>query len=193
KLILPEYHVGRTMWGDLPPVTVAAPPERLKLKKAAAQVSQVLQEVGENAVALNSLAMEKRRMKPLFKGFNPEQITPKDLNRAGMILYKFGMIDNHTAELMSRAGDEFDKKGKLVDPSKEINALEFFANRIIEMKEKAMSGDPYAKVLLPDYIRTIHIMQNLQTFAESGDSYEMRKIKDMENKGLVKKTPNAKA
>lgn len=40
------------MWGDLPPVTVAAPPERLKLKKAAAQVSQVLQEVGENAVAL---------------------------------------------------------------------------------------------------------------------------------------------
>ncbi|KKY56661.1 hypothetical protein ACDH60_24440 [Pseudomonas ficuserectae] len=181
------------MWGDLPPVTVAAPPERLKLKKAAAQVSQVLQEVGENAVALNSLAIEKRRMKPLFKGFNPEQITPKDLNRAGMILYKFGMIDNHTAELMSRAGDEFDKKGKLVDPSKEINALEFFANRIIEMKEKAMSGDPYAKVLLPDYIRTIHIMQNLQTFAESGDSYEMRKIKDMENKGLVKKTPNAKA
>lgn len=175
------------MWGDLPPVTVAAPPERLKLKKAAAQVSQVLQEVGENAVALNSLAMEKRKMKPLFKGFNPEQITPKDLNRAGMILYKFGMIDNHTAELMSRAGDEFDKKGKLVDPSKEINALEFFANRIIEMKEKAMSGDPYAKVLLPDYIRTIHIMQNLQTFAESGDSYEMRKIKDMENKGAGQK------
>lgn len=93
--------MGRTMWGDLPPVTVAAPPERLKFKKAAEQVGQVLQEVGENAVALNSLAMEKRKMKPLFKGFNPEQITPKDLNRAGMILYKFGMIDNHTAELMS--------------------------------------------------------------------------------------------
>lgn len=185
--------MGRTMWGDLPPVTIAAPPERLKFKTAAEQVGQVLQEVGENAVALNSLAMEKRRMKPLFKGFNPEQITPKDLNRAGMILFKFGMIDNLTAELMSRAGDEFDKKGKLVDPSKEINALEFFANRIIEMKEKAMGGDPYAKVLLPDYIRTIHIMQNLQTFAESGDSYDMRKIKDMENKGLIKRTPNAKA
>lgn len=61
------------------------------------------------------------------------------------------------------------------------------------MKEKAMSGDPYAKVLLPDYIRTIHIMQNLQTFAESGDSYDMRKIKDMESKGLIKRTPNAKA
>ncbi|MBF9247225.1 hypothetical protein I4I80_24690 [Pseudomonas syringae pv. tomato] len=34
---------------------------------------------------------------------------------------------------------------------------------------------------------------NLQTFAESGDSYDMRKIKDMENKGLIKRTPNAKA
>ncbi|KPW91595.1 MULTISPECIES: hypothetical protein [Pseudomonas syringae group] len=184
--------MAKSIWGDFPPVSVAAPPERVKVKKAAAQVTQVLQEVGENSIALNSLAMEKRKMKPLFKGFNPEQITPKDLNRAGMILYKFGMIDNHTAELMSRAGDEFDKQGKLVDPSKEINALEFFANRIIDMKEKALSGDPYANALLPDYIKTIHILQNLQVFAESGDSYEMRKIKDMENKGLIKKTPNAK-
>ncbi|WP_134943063.1 hypothetical protein [Pseudomonas syringae] len=184
--------MGKSIWGDFPPVNIAAPPERVKVKKAAAQVTQVLQEVGENSIALNSLAMEKRKMKPLFKGFNPEQITPKDLNKAGMILYKFGMIDNHTAELMSRAGDEFDKNGKLVDPSKEINALEFFANRIIDMKEKALSGDPYANVLLPDYIKTIHILQNLQVFAESGDSYEMRKINDMENKGLIKRTPNAK-
>ncbi|KPZ27533.1 hypothetical protein ALO38_200079 [Pseudomonas coronafaciens pv. zizaniae] len=61
------------------------------------------------------------------------------------------------------------------------------------MKEKAMCGDPYAKVLLPDYIRTIHNMKNLQTFAESADRYEMRKIKDMEDEGLVKKTPHAKA
>ncbi|AHG42485.1 hypothetical protein N018_20550 [Pseudomonas syringae CC1557] len=185
--------MARSIWGDLPPVTVAMPPARVSVKKAAEQVGQVLQEVGENALALNSLAMEKRKMKPLFKGFNPEQITPKDLNRAGMILYKFGMIDNHTAELMSRAGDEFDSKGKLVDPNKKINALEFFANRIIDMKQKALSGDPYAQILLPDYIKTIHIMQNLQAFAESGDSYDMRKIKDMESKGLVKRTPDAKA
>ncbi len=184
--------MAKSIWGDFPPVNVAAPPERVKVQKAAAQVTQVLQEVGESSIALNALAMEKRKMKPLFKGFNPEQITPNDLNRAGMILYKFGMIDNHTAELMSRAGDEFDKKGKVIDPSKEINALEFFANRIIEMKEKALNGDPYAKALLPDYIKTIHIMQNLQAFADSGDSYEMRKIKDMENKGLMKRTPNAK-
>ncbi|OUM07433.1 hypothetical protein BW686_10990 [Pseudomonas syringae] len=185
--------MARSIWGDFPPLTFAEPPPRISIKKAAAQVGHVLQEVGENALALNALAMEKRKMKPLFKGFNPAQITPKDLNRAGMILYKFGMIDNHTAELMSRTGDEFDKKGNLVDPSKEINALEFFAKRIIDMKEKALSGDPYAKILLPDYIKTIHIMQNLQTFAESGDSYDMRKIKDMERKGLVKRTPDAKA
>ncbi|KAA8700414.1 hypothetical protein [Pseudomonas cannabina] len=182
----------RSIWGDLPQVTIALPPARVGVKKAEAQVGQVLQEIGENALALNSLAMEKRKMKPLFKDFNPEQITPKDLNRAGAILFKSGMIDNHTAELMSRTGDEFDKKGNLVDPNKQINALEFFANRIIDMKEKALSGDPYAKLLLPDYIKTIHVMQNLQAFAESGDSPEMRKIMDMENKGLVKRTANAK-
>ncbi|RMV65425.1 hypothetical protein [Pseudomonas coronafaciens] len=182
----------RSIWGEFPQLTFAEPPARITLKKAEAQVGKVLQDIGENSIALNALAMEKRKMKPLFKGFNPEQITPKDLNRAGMILYKFGMIDNHTAELFSRTGDEFDKSGKLVDASKEINAVEFFAKQIIEMKERVLGGDPYAKLLLPDYIKAIHIMQNLQAFAESGDSREMLKIKDMEKNGLVKKTPNAK-
>lgn len=176
--------MGKSIWGELPPVSVKTPPARVDIKKPTAQISQVLQEVGENAIALNSLEMEKRKMKPLFKDFNPEQITPKQLNQAGMILYKFGFIDNHTAELLSRAGDEFDKKGNLVNQDKEFNALEFFAGRILEMKGKADWGDPYAKVLVPDYIRAIHVMQNLQVFAHSGDSYDMLKIKALEKQGL---------
>ncbi|MCD5997416.1 hypothetical protein KDX38_28225 [Pseudomonas sp. CDFA 602] len=184
--------MGKSIWGEFPPVSFKIPPARVDIKKPTAQISQVLREVGENAIALNSFEMEKRKMKPLFKDFNPEQITPKQLNQAGMILYNFGFIDNHTAELMSRAGDEFDKKGQLVNPDKEINALEFFAGRILDMKEKADWGDPYAKVLVPDYIRAIHVIQNLQVFASSGDSYDMLKVKDLERKGLKSRTPNAK-
>ncbi|MEE4636234.1 hypothetical protein V2K98_22145 [Pseudomonas alliivorans] len=161
--------------GDFPPVTVKTPAARATIKAPRIQISQVLREVGENALALNSLAMEKRKMKPMFKEFNPEQITPNDLARAGKVLFKAGFIDNHTAELMSRAGDEFDKKGNVLNPDREINALDFFASRILDMKEKSAWGDPYAKLLLPDYTRTIHILKNLAAFARSGDSPEMRK------------------
>ncbi|SMS11914.1 hypothetical protein CFBP1590__4328 [Pseudomonas viridiflava] len=172
-----------SIWGDLPPFTVKMPEARAVIKAHKVQISQVLREVGENALALNSLAMGKRKMKPMFKDFNPEQITPKDLSRAGMVLFKAGFIDNHTAELMSRAGDEFDNKGNVLNPDREINALEFFAGRIVDMKEKSAWGDPYAKLLLPDYIRTIHIIQNLAAFAQSGDSYDMRKFEALEKEG----------
>ncbi len=184
--------MARSIWGDFPPVTIKQPAARIDPKRPTAQISQVLAEVGENAIALNSFEMEKRRMKPLFKGFNPEQITPKELGRAGMILFKAGFIDNHTAEIRSRAGNEFDSKGKVLNPDQEINALEFFASRIVDMKEKSDSGDPYAKILVPDYIRAIHIIQNLQAFAESGDSYDMLKIKALEKQGLKTKEPTFK-
>nr|WP_249584731.1 hypothetical protein [Pseudomonas viridiflava] len=168
------------------------PAARATVKAPRVQISQVLREVGENALALNSLAMEKRKMKPMFKDFNPEQITPNDLARAGKVLFKGGFIDNHTAELMSRAGDEFDKKGNVLNPDREINALDFFAGRILDMKEKSAWGDPYAKLLLPDYIRTIHILQNLAAFAQSGDSPEMRKSMVQEQEGAKRSKPYVK-
>ncbi|CAM3038926.1 hypothetical protein BZK31_28560 [Pseudomonas floridensis] len=183
--------MARFIWGDLPQVTIKTPPARVDIKKPAVQISQVLRDVGENALALNSFEMEKRKMKPLFKDFNPAQITPEELAKAGMMLYKFGFIDNHTAELMSRAGNEFDAKGKVLNPDKEINALEFFASRIVEMKEKSAWGDPYAKLLVPDYIRAIHIIQNLEAFARSGDSPDMLRIKALEKQGRSARTPSA--
>ena len=179
----------RSIWGDFPPVTIRKPPAPVDFKKPAAQISQVLAEVGDNAIALNSFEMEKRRMKPLFKGFDAQQITPRELGKAGMILFESGFIDNHTAEIMSRAGNEFDDKGKVLNPDKEINALEFFASRIVDMKEKSDSGDPYAKILLPDYVRAIHIIQNLQAFAESGDSLDMQKLKALQRQGVRAKEP----
>jgi hypothetical protein len=175
------------MWGDLPPVTVKVPTTLVEPKKPTVHASQVLREIGENAIALNSLEMEKRRMKPLFRNFNPEQVTPKELARAGALLYRSGFIDNLTAELMCNAGEEFDKQGRVVDPDKQINALEYFANHIARMQEKSLSGDPYAKTLMPDYVRTVHVIQNLYAFANSGDSPDMLKIKALEKEGKIPK------
>ena len=183
-----------SIWNEMPQVEIRVPkPREVAPVVSSEKARQVLSEIGENAIALNTPAMERQKMKPLFKGFNPEEITPKELSKAGMVLYKFGLIDNLTADLMSRAGAEFDKNGKVINADQPINALEFLAQRIVEMKEKTLWGDRYAEALLPDYIRTIHIVQNLQVFAESGDSPEMVKIKAEERDGKRPVTRNAKA
>ena len=98
--------MSRPIWGDLPPFTIK-PSSSIKksaVSPSSAQAFQVLSEVGENAIALNSLAMEKSNMKKLFKGFDPEHITPRELSKAGTLLYKNGFIDNLTAALMNRTG-----------------------------------------------------------------------------------------
>ncbi|MBX8604384.1 hypothetical protein K5D40_19310 [Pseudomonas cichorii] len=171
----------RPVVGNLPQLVVKTPPIQNTAKSQKHEISKILNEVtGTNLGAISLLTMEKRKMKPLFKGFNPEQITPRELSKAGMRLFNGGLIDNHTAELLSRAGDEFDKKGEVVNPDKEINALEFFAERIAEMKSKALMGDPYSQILLPDYVKAIHVLQNLYTFASIGESMEMRKLREAE-------------
>ncbi|MFJ4141282.1 hypothetical protein [Pseudomonas sp. NPDC089734] len=182
----------RSIHGDLPQIVVRTPPVKTSRNKKSPQLREILREAGStNSGALNMLAMEKKKMKPLFRGFNPELITPKQLSRAGMKLYSGGFIDNHTAELLSRAGDEFDEKGEVRNPDKAINALEFFAGRVAAMKKKALLGDPYSKMLLPDYIKVIHVIQNLHTFASTGTSAEMMKINEAEKKS--KAAANAKS
>lgn len=175
------------IWGDMPPARIKMPDQKVAEKTTLVRATQILGEIGDNAIALNSLEMEKRRMKPLFKGFNPEQITPKELGRAGALLFQNGFIDNLTAELMNSAGEEFDKDGHVVNPDAQLNALEFLAERIARMKEKSLSGDPYAKALLPDYVRTVHVLKNLYAFVNSGDSPEMLKIKALEKEGKLRK------
>ena len=178
--------MSKPLWGDLPPVLIkSSSVKKSAVIPASGQALQVLSEVGENAIALNAQAMEKQNMKPLFKGFDPEHITPRDLSRAGMVLYKSGFIDNLTADLMSRTGTEFDPSGKVINADEPINALEFLANQIVLMKEKGLWGDPYAQTLMPDYVRAIHVIQNLQVFAQSGDSYEMQKARMAQRNGTA--------
>ncbi|MBI6853486.1 hypothetical protein AAIM60_19995 [Pseudomonas lijiangensis] len=171
----------RPVVGNLPQLVVKTPPSQNTTKIQKPEIRQIIHEANStNFGAISLLTMEKRKMKPLFKDFNPEQITPRELTKAGMRLFNGGLIDNHTAELLSRAGEEFDKKGEVVNPDKEINALEFFAERIAEMKNKALMGDPYSQILLPDYVKAIHVLQNLYTFGSTGESMEMRKLREAE-------------
>ncbi|RRV08409.1 hypothetical protein EGJ27_10200 [Pseudomonas sp. v388] len=177
----------KPIWGDLPPARIKMPEKKVEVQSPTVHASQVLRDIGDNDIALNSVEMEKRRMKPLFKHFNPEQISAKELGRAGMLLYKTGFIDNLTAELMNSAGEEFDKQGNVVDAEKPLNALEFFAGRIARIQEQSLQGDPYAKALLPDYIRTVHVIKNLYTFVNSGNSPEMVKMIALEKQGKIPK------
>jgi hypothetical protein len=159
-------------FADMPSVIIK--PKRVdpSINKASANTTRILQEIGENPVALNTLAMEQSKMRPLFKGFDAEKVSPEDLGNIGKQLLAFGLVDNLTADLMGRAALEFDKEGNIAHPEVKFNALEFFAKRISEMQTKVLVGDKYSKLLLPDYIKTVHVLRSLQSFASRGDTYE---------------------
>jgi hypothetical protein len=158
-------------YANMPQVIIKPRLEDPSLKKASADTNRILLEIGEDPVALNTLSMEQNKLRPLFKDFDAEQVSPEELGNVGKQLLAFGLIDNLTADLMGRAALEFDKDGKISHPDVKINALEFFAKRIDEMQTKVLTGDKYSKLLLPDYIKTVHVMKNLQVFASTGDTY----------------------
>jgi hypothetical protein len=158
-------------FGDMPPVIIKKKMEDPTVKNTSATTNRILLEIGENPVALNTLAMEQSKLRPLFKGFDAENVSPEELGSFGKQLLAFGLVDNLTADLMGRAAMEFDNEGNIKHPEVKINALEFFAKRVDEMQGKILRGDKYAKLLLPDYIKTVHVIKNLQVFASTGDSY----------------------
>jgi hypothetical protein len=158
-------------YANMPPVIIKPRLEDPTIKQASANTNRILLEIGENPVALNTMAMEQSKLRPLFKDFDAEKVSPEELGNFGKQLLAFGLVDNLTADLMGRAALEFDKDGKITHPDVKINALEFFAKRIDEMQTKVLIGDKYSKLLLPDYIKTVHVMKNLQVFASTGDTY----------------------
>lgn len=131
--------------------------------------------------------MENGQLKSMFKDFNPEKISPAALDKVGKQLYSFGLIDNLTADLMSRAAVDFDEHGNPAKPDEEFNALEFFAKQIDQMKNKSYKGDRYAKMLLPDYIRAVHVMRSLQDFGSKGEGFDSIARKRREANGEIAK------
>lgn len=176
-----------SIWGYLPPFTI----KEVFIRKPGADrpvdVTRMLNEIGENGTALNTTRMELGQLKPLFKDFDPEKVSPTNLAKVGKTLYSYGLIDNLTADLLGRAAVEFDKYGKAVKPDDEMNSLEFFARHIDEMKTKSYTGDRYAKMLLPDYIRAVHVLKCLQHFGSSGEGFDSIARKRREANGDIPK------
>lgn len=184
------------IWGDLPQVTFRTPPpdaaeQKTPVQKAAAlQAAMVLREIGKDPVAIDTSLMERRNMRALFQGFDPEKITPNDLSRVGKELLSRKLIDTHTAELFERTGEAFDSQGRVLKVDMKMNALQILAGRIAEMTDSERRGDPYAKMLRPDYIKAIHVLQNLQAFGSTGDSFSAAYHKDQVRLGHAKRDPD---
>lgn len=186
------------IWGELPQVTFRTPPTdsadlRTPLqKKAAFQADLVLREIGKDPAAIDTSFMERRNMRGMFRGFDPEKITPNELSRVGKELLSRKLIQSHTAELLDRAGEEFDKQGRVLKGDVRMNALEFLARRIAEMTDNERRGDRYAKMLRPEYVKAIHVLQNLQAFGATGDSYGAIRHKEQVKLGNTKELPDKK-
>lgn len=187
-----------TIWGDLPQVTFRTPPtdaaeQKTPLQKIAAfQINLVLREIGKDPVAIDTALMERKNMRGMFQGFDPEKITPAELSRVGKELLSRNLIDNHTAELLDRTGQEFDQQGRVLKGDMKMNALEILAGRIAEMTDKERRGDPYAKMLRPDYVKAIHVLQNLQAFGSTGDTFGAMRHKQEVKLGNTKELPDKK-
>jgi hypothetical protein len=179
--------MGVGIWGELPQMSIRPSAIAPVAKERRADVARFLSEIGSNDAALNTFRMEQGKLKPLFKDFDPEKITPAGLEKVGKQLYSFGLIDNLTADLFGRAALEFDKKGNPRKPDEEINALEFFAQQVEGMKDKSYTGDKYAKMLLPDYIRAVHVMMCLQDFGSKGEGFDSIVRKKREADGEIPK------
>lgn len=179
--------MGIGIWGELPEMTFRSPTINTAVKARSVDVARMLSEIGENGTALNITRMERGQLKPMFKDFDPEKISSANLDKVGKQLYAYGFIDNLTADLLGRAALEFDKDGKPKNPDEEINALEFFARQMDEIKNKSYKGDKYAKLLLPDYVRAVHIMLCLQDFGSKGEGFESIARKRKEDNGEIPK------
>lgn len=70
-------------------------------------------------------------------------------------------------------------------PDEEINALEFFASKIEAMKGKSCTGDGYAKMLLPDHVRAVHVLRCLQHSAARGESFDSVARKRLEQRSEI--------
>lgn len=128
---------------------------------------QVMTEIGKKEGVLDTLTMQAKRLGKAFASFNVESITPTELGLVSKNLYALGYIDKTTANLMLTAGTSLDAFGNQTQPDTKINALDYFAARIHSLKQASTKGNDYAFHVVPDYIKTVHALLNLDDFAKS--------------------------
>ncbi|WP_085586075.1 MULTISPECIES: hypothetical protein [unclassified Pseudomonas] len=133
------------------------------------KVKQMLALVGNDPTALNTAEMDRQRLHKNIKGFDPENVSPKQLGTLSTFLRSRGLISDITAMTLLNAGDKFDRFGVQKDPDAKFNALEYFATQLDTIQNNNLKGNKYANGLIPEYKKAIYVLQNLKTYGQGGE------------------------
>lgn len=137
---------------------------------SSSKVNQILREVGNKPGVLDTVAMQRFGLQKAFQGFDAKAVSPQDLGLVSKNLYALGLIDKTTAGLLVSAGTSLDAVGNQTAPTVKMNALTYFASRIDSLRSANVNGNEYGFHVVPDYIKAIHVLQNLDAFAKEGES-----------------------
>ncbi|UQS16507.1 hypothetical protein [Pseudomonas sp. HS6] len=133
------------------------------------KVKQMLALVGNDPTVLNTAEMDKQRLHKNIKGFDPENVSAKQLGKLSDFLRSRGLISEVTSMTLLNAGDKFDRFGVQKDPDARFNALEYFATQLDTIQNNNLKGNKYANGLIPEYKKAIYVLQNLKTYGQGGD------------------------
>ncbi|MGE8188742.1 hypothetical protein [Pseudomonas sp. NPDC086278] len=131
-----------------------------------ARVKQMLALVGTNPNALNIAKMDEQKIHKNVKGFDPENVSSKQLGNLSAFLRGRGLISDITSMTLMNAGDKFNRFGVQNDPDAKFNALEYFATQLDTIQNNSIKGDKYAIGLIPEYKTAIYVLQNLHTYGK---------------------------
>ncbi|KAE9646378.1 hypothetical protein [Pseudomonas sp. PB106] len=138
-------------------------------KKQVAQsvkVQQMLTTVGNDPNALNTAEMDKQGLRKQIKGFNPADVSVKQMGKLSVFLRERGLISEVTSFTLLNAGEKFDRFGVQKDPDARFNALEYFATQLDAIQTNGLNGNAYGKNLIPEFKKAIYVLQNLKTYGE---------------------------
>ncbi|MBK5418467.1 hypothetical protein [Pseudomonas sp. TH31] len=128
---------------------------------------QILSQVGTNPLLLDKAKMDSLQMYKQVKGFDPENVSVKQLGNMSTFLKQNGIISDVTALTLLNAGSQFDKFGVPTDTDAKFNALEYFAVQLDTIQSNNLKGNKYANYLVPEYKKAIYALQNLKTYGET--------------------------
>lgn len=134
--------------------------------KQSLKVQQMLAKVGTNPNALNTAEMDKQGLRKNIKGFDPANVSVKQLSNLSVFLRERGLISDITSFTLLNAGDKFDRFGVTKDPDAKFNALEYFATQLDAIQNNGLNGNAYGKNLIPEYKKAIYVLQKLKTYGE---------------------------
>ena len=130
------------------------------------KVQQMLTMVGNDPNALNTAEMDKQGLRKNIKGFDPTNVSVKQMGNLSAMLRSRGLISEITSFTLMNAGDKFDRFGVTKDIDAKFNALEYFATQLDAIQNNGLNGNAYGKNLIPEFKKAIYVLQNLKIYGD---------------------------